>query len=87
MYNNKTNQLIELIYESAINPSKWTELLNALAEFVEHMENKPDSLSSEQNLLSVMPNLDSANNNGSNASISETLKSITDINRLRDQPR
>ena len=86
MYSNNTNKLIELIYESAIDPSKWTELLNALAEFVEHMENKPDSLSSEQNLLSVMPNLDSTNNKDSNTSISETLKSITDINVKESLP-
>lgn len=86
MYNSNTNKLIELIYESAIDPSKWTELLNTLAEFVEHMENKPDSLSSEQNLLSVMPNLDGTGNNDSNTSISETLKSITDINIKESLP-
>lgn len=86
MYSNNTNKLIELIYESAIDPSKWTELLNALAEFVEHMENKPDSLGSEQNLLSVMPNLDGTNNKDSNTSISETLKSITDINVKESLP-
>lgn len=86
MYSSNTNKLIELIYESAIDPSKWTELLNALAEFVDHMEKKPDSLSSEQNLISVMPNLDNMDHKNSNTSISETLKSITDINTEENLP-
>ena len=80
MYNDNTNQLIGLIYEAAIKPSKWTDLLNALAELVDHAEKQPNEASSEQNLLSVIPGITSMENNGSNASISETLKSITNIN-------
>ena len=76
----KTNELIELIYESALNPSKWTDLLNALAEYVDQVETQPNSTSPEQSLLSAIPNLDSSENNRANTSISETLKSITKIN-------
>ena len=79
MYNNKINQLIELIYESAIKPSKWTDLLNALAELVDHTEKQSSKEDSEQGLLSVIPSIASTDNNESNASISETLKSITNI--------
>lgn len=77
MQNRNTNKLIELIYESAVNPSKWTELLNAVAEFVEHVEKKADI--TEQNLLSVIPDITSLKNKESNTSLSETLKSITSL--------
>lgn len=74
MYNSNTNKLIELIYESAVNPSKWSELLNTVAEFVDHVENQSEN--PEQNMLSVIPNIA---NKEVNISLSETLKSITDI--------
>ena len=79
MSNLNVNQLIELIYESAIKPSKWTELLNALAEFVDHIEKQPNSISFEQQLMSVIPNISSEQQSATNASISETLKSINYI--------
>ena len=62
MQENKTNQLIELIYESALKPSKWTDLLNALAEFVDYVEKQSPSENSEQALLSVMPSISSITN-------------------------
>ena len=79
MYSNKTNQLIELIYESAIKPSKWTDLLNALAELVDHVDKQSNNAGSEKDLLSVIPNITSLENKASNASISETLRSVTNI--------
>lgn len=87
MSNVNVNQLIELIYESAINPSKWTELLNALAEFVDHIEKQPNSIIFEQQLMSVIPNISSDQQSDRNASISETLKSINYIsmdNKISD---
>lgn len=77
MYNDNTNQLIGLIYEAAIKPSKWTDLLNALAELVDHAEKQPNK--AEQSLLSVIPGITNIDNKDSNTSISETLKSITNI--------
>lgn len=74
MYNNKINQLIELIYEAAINPAKWTELLSALAELVDLAENQSNVNSSDQSYLSII-----SDNTESSTSISEVLKSITDI--------
>ena len=79
MDNNKTNQLIELIYEAAIDPSKWTDLMNALAEIAEQIQDQSDVLSLEQNFLFVTPEKISSDNK-TNASISETLKSVTNIN-------
>ncbi len=79
MYNN-TNELIGLIYEAAIKPSKWTDLLNALAELVDYVEKQPNKAGSEQSLLSVIPSISDIDNKESKVSISETLKSITNIN-------
>lgn len=76
----KTNQLIELIYDAAIDPLKWTDLLNALAEIVEQVENQSDITYSELSLLSGMPS-STSNDNKAKASISKTLKSITNINK------
>lgn len=81
MYSNETNQLIELIYESAIKPSKWTELLNALAEFVDHIETQSNA-SDSQEMLSIKPSIENViniKNQESNASLSETLKLVTSI--------
>jgi hypothetical protein len=66
---NNTNQLIELIYEAAIDPSKWTDLMSAMAEIAEQVQIQSD-----------MPSITSHDNNKSNASIAETLKSISNIN-------
>lgn len=74
MYNSDTNVLIELIYESAINPSKWSDLLSTVAEFVEHIEKN-----SEQYLLSANSKNSHVDNKDINTSLSETLKSITNI--------
>ena len=78
--NNNTDQLIELIYEAAIDPSKWTDLLDALAEIAEQVQDQSDALGSEKTFLSTMPGIISSDDNKTNASISETLKSITNIN-------
>lgn len=82
----KTNELIELIYDSALNPSKWTDLLNALAEFVVHAEKQPNSSSPEQSLLSAIPNITTTENVKASTSISETLKSITSITEDNNLP-
>lgn len=82
MYNKNSNKLIELIYESAIDPTKWSDLLNTVAEFVDHIEKESDD--SEQNMLSVIPNIANHNNKEANTSLSETLKSITDITGERE---
>lgn len=76
MDNNQANQLIDLIYDSALNPSKWADLLNALAELIDHIENLPDELSIEERIMSVLPQL---SDNKDKASISSTLKSITSL--------
>lgn len=79
MTNNKTHHLIELIYEAAVSPEKWTDLLKALAEIVENVENQSSLSTSEQSVLSTIPNRSNNNAKESNASITETLKSITNI--------
>jgi len=84
MNNDKTHQLIELIYEAAINPSKWTDLLNALAELVDQADKQPNIVSSEKSLLSVIPEITSIDNE-STVSISETLKSITNIEQEKSE--
>lgn len=75
---NNTNNLIELIYEAAITPSKWTELLTALAELVEQSDENLNIVDREQGLLSVADETNS-DDKKSNVSISETLKHITNI--------
>jgi pimeloyl-ACP methyl ester carboxylesterase/DNA-binding CsgD family transcriptional regulator len=87
MNSHKANQLIELIYEAAIDPARWTDLMNALAEIAEQVQEQSDVLGSEQSLLSVMPGITSSDNNKLNASISETLKSITNINEDETKSR
>jgi len=77
--NNNTNQLIDLIYEAAIEPSKWMDLLSALADLVDRIEKHPDMAGLEQNTLAVIPSIERIDNKESNVSISETLKSITNI--------
>lgn len=80
MNNNKTDQLIELIYEAAVMPSKWTDLLKALAELVENNVEKRSVLSSsEQSLLSTISDTSSIGNKEPNISITETLKFITNV--------
>ena len=75
---NNTNRLIELIYEAAITPSKWTELLTALAELVEQSDESLNIVYREQSLL--LPTNDAnTDDNESSISISETLKYITNI--------
>lgn len=85
MYSSNTNKLIELIYESAIDPTKWSELLSSVAEFVEHIEKHSDV--SEQNMLSVASEITSIEKKDFNASLSKTLKSITnsDLNDFERQ--
>ena len=77
MFNDKTNKLIELIYDSAINPSKWTELLNTVAEFVDYVEKNSDN--SDYNMLSVIPSIATTENKNTHTSLSQTLKSITTL--------
>ena len=76
MYEIKINQLIELIYEAAITPSKWTELLGSLADLVDYAENQSSSVNFEEDLLPIISN---SGTKTSNISISETLKSIKNI--------
>ena len=80
MNNNKVHQIIDLIYDAAINPSKWTDLMIALAEVAVQMHEQSDVLNSENKSLSVMPGITGKDTNKLNASISETLRSITNIN-------
>jgi pimeloyl-ACP methyl ester carboxylesterase/DNA-binding CsgD family transcriptional regulator len=85
MYDDEANQLIELIYESAIKPSKWPDLLNSLAELVDHVEKQSNKAAAEKSMLSVVPGITSIDTKESNVSISETLKSITDIKEKETQ--
>ena len=78
MNNKETNQVIELIYEAATDPSKWTDLLTALGELVEYEVKQTNRIISEESLLSVIPSA-RTDNNDSSVSISEALKSITNI--------
>ena len=78
--NNNTNQLIELIYEAAITPSRWGDLMVALAEVAEQVTDESVILDSERSLLSIMPDTSINDDSKVKASISETLKSITNIN-------
>ena len=84
--NNKTNQLIEMIYESALEPHKWADLLNALAEFVDKMEKESDSNISEHGLLSIMPNINGDGEHEEHTSLSKTLKSISEFNEDENLP-
>lgn len=78
MNTKKTNQLIGLIYEAAISPSKWTDLMNAMAEVAEQIQDQSNLLESDQSSLSGLSGI--ANDNSiPTASIYETLKSITNI--------
>lgn len=79
MNNIKTHQLIELIYEAAVTPSKWTDLLKALAELVESVEKQSNLSNSKQSLLSTISDADSIDAKEAHASIAQTLKSITNI--------
>lgn len=80
MYDNKENQLIKLIYEAAIDPAKWTGLMNALVELSDQLQDQSDTLGIDQSLLYGMPSITSNDNRKSNTLISETLKSISNIN-------
>ena len=77
MYSGNTNKLIELIYDSAIEPSKWSDLLSGVAEFVDHIENQSNFC--DQNKLSIASKETSIEIQDSNASLSKTLKSITGL--------
>lgn len=80
MDNKNINQLIGLIYDAALEPSKWSDLLNSLAEFVDYVEEQSDATGSGQELMSVMPGLGVINADSSKTTISETLKSLTNLN-------
>lgn len=73
------NHLIELIYDAAIDPAKWSDLLNTLAEFVDYIDQQAKSTDGDTELLSIMPGIASMGDESPKTSISETLKSITDI--------
>ena len=71
------HQIVDLIYEAAIEPGKWPDLLGALAEFVE---------SSNEDIIEFSEVADSSHQIGSDisdlsksetVSISDTLKKIT----------
>ncbi|MDH5518524.1 MAG: alpha/beta fold hydrolase [Gammaproteobacteria bacterium] len=78
MKNTIINELIGLIYDAAIEPAKWTDLLNAFAEYVDHVDNQTEVTG--HHILSVIPDMADTGNKKPAASISETLKSITAFN-------
>lgn len=73
------NPLIELIYDAAIDPEKWADLLSSLADFVDHIDQQIVSSGGDAELLSVIPAIAAIGDQAPRASISETLKSLTDI--------
>lgn len=87
MNDSKTNQLIDLIYEAAIEPSKWMYLLNGLAELVDSIEKQPNMLGADPNIFSSIPSIVKINNEESSTSISEALKSVSTINENEIQPK
>ncbi|MCK5335461.1 MAG: hypothetical protein KAQ67_04830, partial [Gammaproteobacteria bacterium] len=80
MDNNKVNQLIGLIYDAAMEPSKWSDLLNSLAEYVDYVDRKIALSNPDHDALSVIPGISVIDDKGPQVTISETLKSITGIN-------
>ncbi len=84
MENNKVNQLIGLIYDAAMEPSKWADLLNSLAEYVDHIEKQSPQINQNQDALSAISGISIVDEKESSATISETLKSITNISDDKD---
>lgn len=74
------NPLIELIYDAAIDPSKWTDLLSSLADFVEHIDKQIANSGGDAELLSVIPAIAAIGDQAPRVSIAKTLKSLTDVN-------
>ncbi|MFK5913637.1 MAG: alpha/beta fold hydrolase [Woeseiaceae bacterium] len=72
--NSNTNKIISLIYEAAITPSKWVELLSALSLLVEQCEIEAGL---DQKCLLGNNDFD----NKSNISISDALRAITNIDQ------
>lgn len=77
MKHTSIDPLIELIYEAAIEPSRWTDLLNSLAEFVAHIDQS--SASGESQLLAVIPEIAAVSGAPPRSTISEALRSLTDV--------
>ena len=82
MNHKNINHLIELIYEAAIDPLKWSDLLNSLAEFVDHIDHQIAQSDGDAELLSVIPGIAAIGDRAPQASISETLKYLTDISTV-----
>ncbi|MCK4711034.1 MAG: hypothetical protein KAU21_20650, partial [Gammaproteobacteria bacterium] len=80
MDNNKVNQLIGLIYDAAMEPSKWSDLLNSLAEYVDYVDRQTPLSNPDHDALSVMPGISVIEDKEPQVTISEALKSITGIN-------
>lgn len=73
------NHLIELIYEAAIDPLKWYDLLNALAEFVDQVDQQTLAANADEELNSIIPGIAAIGDVSPKTSISHTLKSLTNI--------
>jgi len=80
MDNNNINKLIGLIYDAAMEPSKWSDLLNSLAEYVDYVDTQAVLANPEQDVLSVIPAISVIGEKQSKTTISETLKSLTSLN-------
>ena len=79
MSSQNINHLIELIYEAAIDPKKWYDLLNSLAQFVDKVDEEVLSAGGDTELNSLIPGIAAIGDRAPRATISETLKSISDI--------
>jgi len=73
------NHLIELIYEAAIDPLKWSDLLSALAEFVDQVDHQIASAGMDADIHSIIPGIAAIGDVAPRASISQTLKSLNNI--------
>lgn len=83
MKNDTINYLIELIYEAAIEPLKWHDLLNALADLVDDIDQQLSEKGCDAELHSVIPAIAAIGDSAPQASISEALKSL---NNLQETP-
>lgn len=74
--------LIELIYEAVIEPAKWSDLLNSLAEFVDYVENQTAASDDHPQMMTAIPAIAAIGDSSPRTTISEVLKSITDLDSL-----
>jgi len=86
MNNKNINYLIELIYEAAIEPLKWHDLLNALADLVDEIDQQASANGCDTDLHSVIPGIAAIGDRAPQASISEALKSINHFSKDTSDP-